>query len=275
MPIRSLKVFIVLILILALKPRYDSVSDGDLAVELLDVGQGLSVVLRTANHIVLYDTGVKFHRGGDMGQMVIQPYLEHLGIQQIDKIIVSHSDLDHRGGLPSLRKAFKVGELVFDDPQFYKAGVKCHAHKKWRYDGVDFEFMPMSSTLKGKNNQSCILRVSNQSGSILLTGDVEKSGEKYLVKTYGHKLKSDVLLIPHHSSKSSSSLSFVKAVSPKYALSSYAFDNRYRFPHMKTVNTYKQFRIPVYNTASMGMVQVLFRHGNIQIKTHQPVANAD
>ena len=267
-PVRQLKVIVVLILLPAMKPSEHVLKGGELVVDVLDVGQGLAVVVRTSGHTIIYDTGIQFYKGSNMGEMVIKPYLDYLGIHRIDKIIVSHSDLDHRGGLDFLRKSLHIDELLFENPDFYKTGNNCHDYPTWQYDDVHFKFLSMDLNVKGKNNHSCILKITSKSGSILLTGDVEKKGEKYLVKNHLNALQSDVLLIPHHSSKSSSTPLFVKAVSPKYAISSFGIDNRYGFPHQKTIETFNEYEIPVYDTATHGMIRVSFKKSHIQVNTH-------
>jgi competence protein ComEC len=255
MPYRAFTLLSILLGTLCFFPKYETVREGEAVVDVLDVGQGLAVVVRTANHQVIYDTGVRFYQGSDMGKMVIIPFLETLGVKFIDKIIVSHSDLDHRGGIESLEEAYSIGELIVDDPSFYKRGTGCHQHPSWEYDGISFKFFPLPVSLKGKNNHSCVLQVKSSSAQILLTGDIEKGAEQYLLKHYGAALQSNILLIPHHGSKTSSSRRFVHVVRPTYAIYSYGFDNRYRFPHVATQKTYKDLGVTTLNTVDCGKVR--------------------
>ena len=102
-----------------------------------------------------------------------------------------------------------------------------------------------------------MLQISTRSGQVLLTGDIEKPAEDYLVATYGHELASSVMVIPHHASKTSSTASFINQISPKYAIVSYGFDNRYHFPHQQALRTYEQRHVPIINTVACGMVTVL------------------
>ncbi len=192
-----------------------------------------------------------------MAKVVTLPYLKVIGVHKLDKLVISHTDLDHRGGLDTLANHLLVDELVVDDPSFYQKGMNCHHYPDWEYEGVHFEFFSLPNSLKGKNNHSCILKVSNHKGSILLTGDIEAKAEQYLAKTYGEKLSSNILLVPHHGSKTSSSSTFVRRVNPQFALVSYGFDNRYHFPHAQTLGTYQSLNIPVLNTVDCGMIRVL------------------
>lgn len=249
------------LMIAAMFPAYETVKSGDASVDVVDVGQGLAVLVRTANHVLVYDTGVKFYRGGDMGKLALIPYLTTLGVKAIDKVVISHFDLDHRGGLSSLEQQYSIGELIVDRPHYYRRGTSCHRYPSWEWDGVTFQFFPIKKRLKGKNNHSCVLQIASKNGKMLLTGDIEKKAEQYLVEKFGSLLQSSVLLVPHHSSKTSSSQDFLEQVSPRFAVSSYGFDNRYHFPHASIKNRYLKKKIPVYNTADSGLVRVLLSKG--------------
>jgi len=248
------------ILILAsLCLRQEKIPPGEAKIDMLDVGQGLAVVIRTANHIAIYDTGMKFFQGNDIGKIVMIPYLNRLNVKRIDKIIISHADLDHRGGLASLEERYKVNELIVDSPSYYHRGLSCHNYPSWTWDNVSFKFFPLHSKFLSKNNSSCILKISTEAGAVLLSGDIEHEGEAYLTKTYGKELASSVLLIPHHGSKTSSSFDFISAVHPQYAMVSYGFDNRYHFPHKEALRNYERLHIPIFNTVDSGMITVVLK----------------
>lgn len=119
-----------------------------------------------------------------------------------------------------------------------------------------FSFLATNQKGNSKNNNSCVLHIINSAGKVLLTGDIEKAAEKYLISTYGNQLRSDVLLVPHHGSKTSSSVAFIKHVAPRYAIISSGFDNPYHLPHQQTLRTFARQSIPIYNTASCGMISV-------------------
>jgi len=239
----------------ALLPKHEEIPWGEARIDVLDVAQGLSVVVKTAQHVLVYDTGIKFYRGGDMGELALIPYLKTLGVKALDAIVISHPDLDHRGGLESLEKAYSTRNFLVDDPNFYHRGSSCHDYPPWVWDGITFRFFPMPLESRKKNNHSCILQISNNTGQVLLTGDVESSGERYLVKHYGDALKSSILLVPHHGSKSSSSEMFLKQVAPMAAIASYGFDNPYHFPHTQAMKTYEAQKIPIYDTENCGLIQ--------------------
>lgn len=255
MPIRQFILIVGLLAPASLIPAHEKVKSGEVRIDVLDVGQGLAVIVNTAKHILIYDTGAKFYKGSDMGKIAIIPYLNTLGIRHIDTVVISHSDLDHRGGLLSLEATYPIGELIVDDPTFYKRGANCHRYKDWSWDDVSFRFFAIKAPLLGKNNHSCVLQVATKSSKMLLSGDIETIAENYLTTTYGKELQSSILLVPHHGSKTSSSSEFVAQVAPSYAIISAGFDNRYHFPHAKALQAYQQASI--YNTAECGMIRIL------------------
>lgn len=243
----------IMLLALSCKPKLPAW--GEAEIDVLDVGQGLSVVVRTANHLLLYDTGPKSEGGFDLGERVVVPYLKALHARSIDMVVVSHTDLDHRGGLSAIEKNYAIRELVVENPKFYQRGEYCHGYPSWRWDGVSFSFLALPDTKK-KNNNSCVLKISSSHKSMLLAGDIEAIAERSLMQHYGEALKSTYMLVPHHGSRSSSSLSFLNAVAPRAAVVSYGFDNRYHHPHPTTIKTYETLNIPVYSTQICGMVRL-------------------
>lgn len=260
LPIRQLALPVTMMVMAAMIPYRLHLKPGSAQIDVLDVGQGLAVVVNTAHHVLLYDTGMKFFQGSDMGKIAVIPYLKSIGVKTIDKIVISHPDLDHRGGLKSIEEVFPVKELIVDDPAFYHRGESCHDYPSWEWDGVTFRFFPIKN-LSQKNNHSCVLQLSTRSGQLLLTGDIEKAAESYLVSNYGHDLASTYMIIPHHASKTSSTPTLIDHVSPQYAIVSYGFDNRYHFPHQQALNTYQERHIPVINTVDCGMVSVVLDDG--------------
>lgn len=258
LPLRTLFIPVVVLVIAALFPSYPNVEFGNYRVDVLDVGQGLAIVVQTAKHLLIYDTGAKFYRGGDMAKFALIPYLNWLGVSRIDKVVISHPDLDHRGGLPSLEERYPAFELLVDKPAVYRQAKNCHAYQPWVWEGVSFQFMAIASKFRSKNNRSCVLKISNQAGRVLLTGDIEKEAEAYLVSAYGKELEAEVLIVPHHGSKTSSSWAFLKEVSPRYALISSGFDNRFHFPHQEILTRLARQEIATLNTASCGMISVEF-----------------
>lgn len=245
-----------------LVPKQHRPKLGEAKMVMLDVGQGLATVIQTATHTLIYDTGVKFYQGGDMGRAVILPYLQHEQMTHIDKIIISHPDNDHQGGLASLRAAFPKADLLGNrtttQPHLFSQ-KNCHHTADWQWDGVRFHFFPLSHTLGSRNNRSCVLQVTAAHQRLLLTGDIEKPAEEALIAHYGRQLASTVLVVPHHGSKTSSSKAFIQQVRPQYALISAGLNNRYHFPHAPTLRIFEQFSIPILNTAFCGMITVLLK----------------
>lgn len=247
----------IILLLSAFNPHSLSVKKGEARVDVLDVGQGLSVVINTMNHTLIYDTGMMFYQGGDMAQRAIIPYLIHQGIKKIDRVVISHPDLDHRGGLVSLEKNYSIAQLIVDNVPFYQRGYDCHHYPAWEWDGVFFRFLPIHQSFQGKNNTSCVLLIRSKAGSVLLPGDIEKQAEHYLVSTFKEEMRADVLVVAHHGSKTSSTPAFIQQVKPRYALISAGFDNRYHFPHQKTLMILKAFHSKLFNTMHCGMISLV------------------
>ncbi|MCK5917519.1 MAG: DNA internalization-related competence protein ComEC/Rec2 [Cocleimonas sp.] len=236
---------------------------------LLDVGQGLASVVQTKNHVLVYDTGPKANENFDAGKLVVLPFLQSRGIEHLDKIVLSHEDIDHRGGTVAVLKIIKSDEIISSNTQLLKNHkiTKCQAGQKWEWDGVEFEFLHPNAEAfltdeLSDNNISCVLRVSNQYHSLLLTGDIEKEVELSLLENQAAKLKSEVLLIPHHGSATSSIERFIDAVNPKLALNSAGYHNKFKHPAKKIVQRYQQRGIPIYNTVRKGEICVLFPADN-------------
>lgn len=223
-----------------------------LVMDVLDVGQGLSIILKTKHHVLIYDTGGRNFNGQDMGEKVVIPYLFYTHTQKPDAIVISHPDLDHRGGLPSILHYFPK-TLVIQNHGTHS----CHSAVDWVWDGVKFHFFPVARLLS-KNNNSCVLQITAGQQKILLAGDIEAAGELFLVRKYGKNLLSDVLLIPHHGSKTSSTDEFLKNVSPSIGILSYGVDNRYHLPNIEIIKKYRQRHITILDTVHCGMIHLDF-----------------
>lgn len=243
-------------MVLAFFPAKLSPPYGEALIRILDVGQGLAVVVHTRQHLLVYDTGDSFYQGGDLGQWVILPYLSQMGVKQIDKLVISHPDRDHQGGLNSIRANRPVLQLIGNQRNKARGMVSCHSYPDWEWDGVRFRFFPIHHRFKAKNNRSCVLQVASSGGKILLAGDIEREAEYYLAQTYGNRLASEVLLVPHHGSKTSSSRAFLARVNPREAIISLGFANRFHFPHLQTLQTYQALEVPLWRTDERGMVSL-------------------
>lgn len=225
---------------------------GEFQLSMLEVGQGLAVAVHTKNHNMLYDTGP----GGayDAGIRVVVPYLNAVGVNHLDKVVVSHGDLDHAGGLDSIVASMQIDSLVSGEPHRLKhQASKCSAGERWSYDGVDFEFLHPTANFKTRNSndRSCVLKISNRIASVLLTGDITKEVERGLVLG-----KVDVLQVPHHGSKTSSNVKFIESTAPDYALVSNGWYNRYGHPHKKIMQRYIDRNIEPMITTELGAIHI-------------------
>lgn len=239
---------------------------GTFKATILDVGQGLSVVVQTARHTLLYDAGPKYSEESDAGSRIVLPFLQGEGIADLDGFVVSHDDNDHSGGMASVTGLMPIKWLASslpDNGNFTGSArkMKCFAGQKWHWDGVRFEVLYPSldsyRNLRVKdNNRSCVLRVSNEAGSILLSGDIEMAAEAELVGLRSAELGSDVLVAPHHGSKSSSSAAFVDAVQPKHVIFTAGYLNRFKHPSPKVVARYQGAASAIYRSDYHGAITV-------------------
>ncbi|CAB5501374.1 DNA internalization-related competence protein ComEC/Rec2 [Bathymodiolus thermophilus thioautotrophic gill symbiont] len=255
--------------LLFLTPNH-TIKHNSMLVTTLDVGQGLAHVIQTRNHILLFDTGARYASGFDLGDSVITPYLRAKHIQHLDKVIISHDDNDHIGGLNNILQNFDITEILSSVPEKIPTkATNCQAGQNWTWDGVLFEILsPNKKSKLTDNNASCVLKVSNQKYSILLTGDIEKATERHLVQNFTKKLKSTVLISPHHGSKTSSTQAFLTAVSPTLVIISSGFQNRFHHPHKTILQRYQANNIQTLQTQCSGQIDLLFTH-DINIKEYR------
>lgn len=241
---------------------------GELRVTVLDVGQGLAVVLQTADHALLYDTGPRYSEQSDSGKRVILPFLLGQGIQRLDALVLSHDDNDHTGGAMSVMHGIDVGWLLSSLPpgQGLLANGhrkdRCHAGQSWAWDGVKFEILhpTLQSYTRRRvkdNNRSCVIKVTSAYGRLLLTGDIERLAELSLLES-GVSLESDVVVVPHHGSKTSSIRPFVAAISPDVAIFSAGHLNRFGHPKPEVVSRYQESGSRIYRNDEHGAVMVDF-----------------
>jgi competence protein ComEC len=217
-----------------------------------DVGQGNALIVRTAGHTLVYDSGPRFSRESDAGHRVLVPLLRALG-ERVDTLMLSHRDSDHIGGAPAVLAMQPQAALLSSiedghELQALRPATRCVAGQRWQWDGVDFEVLHPAAgdyaTPARSNAMSCVLRLSNGRRSALLTGDIELAQEQRLVAA-GALLRADVLLVPHHGSKTSSSAAFLDAVRPTLALAQAGYRNRFGHPAPPVLARYRERGIVV------------------------------
>jgi competence protein ComEC len=240
--------------------------NGEFWFDLLDVGQGLAAVVQTRNHALVFDTGPKFSDSFNAGTAIVAPFLKQQGINKIDTLVISHGDNDHIGGAVPLIKTMPVETIITSVPEKLPGSRPCYADSAWDWDGIQFELLyPQSNDVSSENNLSCVLKITNQQGSLLLTGDIEQLAERRLVHRYGQALQSAVLIAPHHGSKTSSSLPFINAINPQIVLFPVGYRNRYHFPHADIIKRYSTHYIETFNSAEHGAINIKFNLDSISL----------
>ncbi|MCP4041542.1 MAG: DNA internalization-related competence protein ComEC/Rec2, partial [Gammaproteobacteria bacterium] len=241
---------------LVFAPLDEGPEAGSAWLTLLDVGQGLAAVVRTSNHLLVYDTGPRYSAHFDAGHAVVEPYLRSLGIGYIDTLVISHGDNDHAGGAESLLAAVPAGLILTGEPdQRWPTATTCRRGRRWQWDGVMFRILHPGKELSSQdNNNSCVLQVSVDGESILLPGDIESTVEEALVEIFGSELRSRIMVAPHHGSRTSSSEEFLAAVSPEHILFSVGYRNRFGLPPMQVLQRYRSHGAADHETASRGAI---------------------
>ena len=236
---------------------------GEFELAALDVGQGLAVVVRTQSHTLLYDTGPSFRSGRDTGEMVVLPYLRSVGVRRLDLLVLSHGDDDHVGGASSILTAMPTRTLSGPSVLGHEFESRCEQGQHWSWDDVAFTVLhPSSDEAGGENNSSCVLRIDGQFGSALITGDIEREAERALLS--GGLRVTDVVLVPHHGSRTSSTHDFATALAPRLAIVSAGHGNRWGFPKEDVVERWEMSGARVLTTAQSGAVEVAVSRGSMQ-----------
>jgi len=241
-----------------------------------DVGQGLAVLVRTANRTLLYDAGPAFGAAADSGGRIVLPALRGAGLGRLDAMVLTHEDLDHVGGALTVLETLQVDALASSLParhplQAHAAARRaCSAGERWEWDGVRFEFLHPDGPWSGprRNDSSCVLRVTTAGGSMLLTGDIERTAERLLVEK-SSPLRSDVLLVPHHGSRTSSTAEFIAAVAPRWAVLPVGYRSRFGHPAGEVMARYAAAGTSVLRTDLDGAVQVRLTGAGVEIEAER------
>ncbi|MGJ7610018.1 MULTISPECIES: DNA internalization-related competence protein ComEC/Rec2 [unclassified Variovorax] len=243
--LRALGVPLLLPVLLWQAPRP---ATGDFELLAADIGQGNAVLVRTATHSLLYDAGPRYSLESDAGHRVLVPLLRAHG-ERLDMLVLSHRDSDHTGGAPAVLamqpQAALLSSIEATHPlQALRPAQRCEAGQRWVWDGVSFEVLhPFDTDYRSftkPNAVSCVLRIGNGHATALLAGDIERLQEAALVARTPDLLRADVLLAPHHGSKTSSSAPFLDAVRPRIALVQAGYRNRFGHPAPEVLDRYAQ-----------------------------------
>jgi competence protein ComEC len=234
-------------------------SPGEFELLAADIGQGNAVLVRTARHSLLYDAGPRYSLESDAGHRVLVPLLR-AGGEQLDRMVLSHRDSDHAGGVPAVLamqpQATLLSSIEASHPlQAQRPAQRCQAGQRWEWDGVVFELLhPLPGDYAGAgkaNDLSCVLRIANGRTAALLTGDIERAQEAALVAR-SQQLNADVLLVPHHGSKTSSSAALLDAVAPRVAVFQAGYRNRFGHPAAEVQARYRERGIAVVDSPHCG-----------------------
>ncbi|MGL4997224.1 MAG: DNA internalization-related competence protein ComEC/Rec2, partial [Deefgea sp.] len=243
----------------------------------LDVGQGLSVLVQTKNHALLFDTG---HAAN--GERVLLPVLRQAGIHSLDKLILSHNDVDHIGAAPILLgqnggRAFSIGQILHSLPPLQPllatpiTQQACQTGQSWLWDGVQFSMLWLRADYSARddNAKGCVLRIHNQQHSLLIPADIGRLEEGELVAA--GLPPTDIVIAPHHGSKNSSSDIFIQALQPKYTVFSAGFLNHFRHPHPDVQARYLAAGSRLLRTDQMGAIRFTVGEA-IQVQQQRAVA---
>ncbi|WP_044875475.1 DNA internalization-related competence protein ComEC/Rec2 [Pseudomonas sp. LFM046] len=253
-------------------PPLDRPVPGQAEVRVLDVGQGLSVLVRTRNHALLYDAGPR--RGDfDIGARVVVPTLRGLGVSRLDLMLLSHADNDHAGGAQAVTKALAVDRVLSGEPGRLPAELAaelCSAGESWNWDGVDFLVWHPAQAGDG-NDSSCVLSVEAGGERILLSGDLGARGEAAWVAS-GQPLSARWLVAGHHGSRTSSASFFLRAVAPQKVVISRGHLNSYGHPHPLVVSRLQALPADIHDTAEEGALLLrLGAHGELEAEREKSV----
>ncbi|HEX3062128.1 MAG TPA: ComEC/Rec2 family competence protein, partial [Usitatibacter sp.] len=246
---------------------------GEAWLDVLDVGNGLAIVVRTASHALVYDTGPSWSGDADSGNRIVVPFLRGEGLAHLDGVVVSHADDDHSGGAASIALLRDPGWLLSPLPPghplhgAFPESRRCEAGERWRWDGVEFAVLHPAASVyaetarRKENDRGCVLRVAAGGASALLTADVEARAEAEMLARGREALRSTVMLVPHHGSKTSSTPAFLDAVGARNAILSVGYRNRFRHPNPAAVARYRERSIALRRTDDEGELQVRLPSG--------------
>ncbi|QWT21959.1 DNA internalization-related competence protein ComEC/Rec2 [Bacillus sp. NP157] len=254
-------------------PARDSPEHGGFQAWVLDVGQGLSVVLRTRTHTLVYDAGPDYAHGGDAGAGVVLPAISALGIGPVDRLVVSHGDADHAGGAASVLRRYPDAAALSGEPERLRfPAAACMATQAWQWDGIRFRFIEVPLPAGGKvkaNDRSCVLAVEGASGRLLLTGDIGSTLDQRIDPAQLESGLPTVTTVAHHGSRHASSTPWLRRVRPTIAVVSAGWRNRFGHPHPDVVDRHAAIGAAVYATPRSGALRIDFPADDIPRVTRE------
>lgn len=245
------------------------VDAGAFRLTVVDVGQGLAAVVETDGHAMVFDAGPRWRSGGAAARFSLVPLLRAHGVRDVDLLVVSHDDADHAGGVETLARSIPVVQVMAAPGSRLAAGETCESGMAWNWDGVEFRVVHPPAGFDGSDNdRSCALIVAGAGGSALLLADPESAAEEAIAA--GH-IAADVALLPHHGSRSSSSVALVEAVRARVGIASAGFGNRWGMPHAAVVARWRAAGTTVLDTPTEGAITVRFppEPGPIEIESER------
>jgi competence protein ComEC len=228
---------------------------GAIELEVLDAGQGTAVLLRTSEHVLLYDSGPGDGGEANLVGSVIAPALNRAGVPAPDRIVISHGDLDHAGGLGTLVRLYPGAEYHANLPRPAADIPPCHAGLTWRWDEVDFTVLHPSPSLPYLgNDSSCVLAVEGRESRVLLAGDISGTVEQRLLAADSRPYA--VVLVPHHGSMTSSGPPFVDSLRARAAVATAGLGNRFGFPKAEIRRRYEAAGARFWSTGECGALRL-------------------
>lgn len=260
-------------------PLRDAIAPEHFRAEVIDVGQGTAVLIRTANHALLYDTGAAF-ADSDSGERIVVPFLRATGVGELSGLIVSHDDNDHSGGMRSVLRDIPTAWLLHGMPadspllEGIAAARRCVRGQHWRWDGVEFEILnpkpaAYADVRRRNNDYSCVLRIRTAHHSLLLTGDGERRTELELLES-GQLAPVSVLLAGHHGSRTSSIAEFVAATRPEWVVFTQGYRNRYGHPHPEVVARFRRIDARMLRSDASGLIRLDFGEAGVEASQYRP-----
>lgn len=248
-------------------PDRERPREGEVELVVIDVGQGLSALVRTANHALLFDAGPAVEEGFDAGERAVVPALRALGVSRLHALVVSHGDNDHAGGVDAVRDSLPVRTVLAPPGSPVDARAACVAGASWTWDGVRFRFLHPGLHFPYLGNEaSCVLKVETAQGGLLLPGDIGAVVERGLVHRDADALRSQVVVLPHHGSAGSSDPAFIAATSPRLVLNASGAGNRFGHPRADVVARWRRQGAEVLDTQSGGALRVWLGEGGLQVR---------